>query len=99
MAASTVGRECRSTFKVQDRLGHDGAGGVSRAQEESVVTSLHRHHSLWLHCLRLRLLRPDERAYEFAVHLGSDGVHVNPLVMQEKAWVLDILEPRRFDLE
>src|SRR5579862_238970 len=41
MAACAVRREGRTSFEVQDRLGHDGARRVSGAQEQDVVMFLH----------------------------------------------------------
>src|ERR1035437_1954800 len=43
MTSSTVGGECRPSFVVEDRVGHDGARRVSRAQEQNVVMSFHGH--------------------------------------------------------
>src|SRR5271157_5508486 len=47
----------------------------------------------------LRLLRPDKRAHELAVHERSDRVHVNALVGEERSRVLDVIFPRGFDLD
>src|ERR1035441_8206500 len=97
MAASAVSGKVRPAFVVQDRLGHDGARRVTRAQEKYVIRSLHRRYPLWLRYFSLRLLCPDKCAYELAVHLRRDGVHVNPLFVQEYPGILDLVDPRRFD--
>src|SRR5580658_3564082 len=44
-APGAVGCECRSAFSVQDRLGHDGSGRISRAQKQRVIGFWHDNRS------------------------------------------------------
>src|ERR1700683_5054054 len=44
VAAGAVGSESGAAFMIEDCLGHDGAGGISGAQEERVVGAMHGVH-------------------------------------------------------
>ena len=43
--------------------------------------------------------RADERAHELAVHFRRHGIHVNSLLVQEGARVLDFVHPRRLNVD
>jgi hypothetical protein len=44
VASRAIGGEVWFAFSIQNRFGHDGSGGISGAQKENIVFSLHVHH-------------------------------------------------------
>jgi hypothetical protein len=44
VASRAIGGEVWFAFTIQNRFGHDGSGGISGAQKENIVFSLHVHH-------------------------------------------------------
>jgi hypothetical protein len=47
MTSRAVGCKGRESFSIHDGLSHDGPGGVTCAQEQDVVMSLHWSHLNW----------------------------------------------------